>query len=240
MANTPSKRTTPRKSAAAKKTATPRKAAARKQVAGTKQQQARQLTARQKVAQGVRDIEEARAAAQDMEVTSAEEWLADTTTAEVGVPTKLQVPSGKVCLAINKGMMSFVGSGKIPNPLMEIVMGAVNEGKGLPTQGLKDLVTGDKAADMLAGMVEMVDAITVECVLQPVVHPVPPPVPSAADPEVMVPGERKPGLLYVDVVDLDDKMFLFNWVVGGTRDIQRFREQSAAAMAALQQEGVGQ
>lgn len=235
---TPSKRTTPRKTAA-KKVPAARKASARKQVAGgTKQEQARVLSARKKVSDGAAAVKEAREAAQDMEITSAEEWLADAEV-EMGVPTKLRLPSGKVCLAVNKGMMSFVQSGKIPNPLMQIVMGAVNEGKGLPTQGLKDLVTGDKAAEMLAGMVDMVDAVTVECVLKPEIVAVPPPIPSADPAGEPTPGERLPGVLYVDVLDLDDKMFLFNWVVGGTRDIERFREQSAAAMAALQQEGVG-
>lgn len=38
------------------------------------------------------------------------------------------------------------------------------------------------------------------------------------------PDERDDALLYTDDVDLDDRMFLLNFAMGGTRDLETFRE----------------
>jgi hypothetical protein len=51
--------------------------------------------------------------------------------------------------------------------------------------------------------------------------------------------ERNDGSIYTDQVPLEDKMFLFNWAVGGVGDAERFRGESRAAVAGLENgEGV--
>ena len=47
------------------------------------------------------------------------------------------------------------------------------------------------------------------------------------------PADRDPSVLYADRVDLEDKMFIMNFVVGGTRDLQRFRSEFGAGMAGV-------
>jgi hypothetical protein len=47
----------------------------------------------------------------------------------------------------------------------------------------------------------------------------------------MIPQEeREPGQIYTDMIQLQDKMFLFNFAIGGTRDLERFRNESASAV----------
>lgn len=39
--------------------------------------------------------------------------------------------------------------------------------------------------------------------------------------------------IYTDQIGLEDKMFLFNWAVGGSADVKRFREESGAVVATM-------
>jgi hypothetical protein len=49
-----------------------------------------------------------------------------------------------------------------------------------------------------------------------------------------IPAEdRDKDSVYTDQIPLEDKMFLFEYAVGGTRDVDRFREQSGAAVAGV-------
>lgn len=41
-------------------------------------------------------------------------------------------------------------------------------------------------------------------------------------------------LIFTDTVELDDKMFIFNYAVGGTRSLERFRQQSADVMGGME------
>lgn len=39
--------------------------------------------------------------------------------------------------------------------------------------------------------------------------------------------------LYVDELDEEDRMFIFQWVIGGTDDIARFREEASTDLASV-------
>jgi hypothetical protein len=45
--------------------------------------------------------------------------------------------------------------------------------------------------------------------------------------------EREPGVVYTDYVELLDQMFLFQFVVGGTHDLETFRAQYGEMLAGL-------
>lgn len=141
--------------------------------------------------------------------SSVQQWKK----AAQGVP--LEVPSGNTALVRNVGMQVFLQKGLVPNSLMPIVRKAMS-GKD-PDIKLND-ITEDQLQDMLA----LFDAVVVHCVVQPEVQPVP------ADGE-----ERADDVLYVDEVDFDDKQFIFQWVVGGTRDLEKFREEQAASLESV-------
>jgi len=141
--------------------------------------------------------------------TSVQQWKK----AAQGVP--LEVPSGNTALVRNVGMQVFLQRGLVPNSLMPIVRMAMS-GKE------PELKLDDITEDQLRDMVALFDAVVVHCVVEPKVQPVP------AEGE-----ERADDVLYVDEVDFDDKQFIFQWVVGGTRDLEQFRKEQAASVESV-------
>lgn len=147
----------------------------------------------------------------------------------------LEVPSGNVCKARPVGMQVFLERGMIPNSLMPIVRQAL---KGEEPEIKMDDINEEQITEMMA----LFDAVTVYCVVEPKVHRVPRYTDKDAEEGrcqqdqvgTSVPiEERDGGKLFVDEVDFEDKQFIFQWVVGGTRDLERFREEQGAGMEHL-------
>lgn len=140
---------------------------------------------------------------------------------------RLPLPSGNVCEAINKGLQVFVEQGQIPNALMPIVTEALSDGKKMDKSDIDKM---SRDPELLRASLEMANTIVLGCVVAPAIHPIP-----------ETEADRDPELLYVDELDLTDKMFVLNWVVGGTRDVERFREEQAALVGDLpRQQGDGE
>lgn len=47
-------------------------------------------------------------------------------------------------------------------------------------------------------------------------------------------NERESGVVYTDQIGLEDKMFLFNWTVGGSADAERFSDETSAVVATVE------
>lgn len=154
-------------------------------------------------------------------ITSASDWKSNART-----PVELELPSGNICLAINKGMKVFLSEGNVPNSLMDIVQGAIAEGEG---KGQKKLAEAAEDTKVLGDMIHMMDGIVVSCVMQPDIAPVP-----LKEDGTWDEAAKDPSLLYVDEVELEDKMFIFQWCVGGTTDIAQFRKEFASAVESVQ------
>jgi hypothetical protein len=158
-------------------------------------------------------------------VTSAKEWKKDSTKGRVELP----LPSGKTCLVKAPGMRALMTGGFIPNDLLDLVMSQLDTNAGKPPKSKPsqlDLMKSVKEdPSKIKAVFEMFDAIVVECVLAPEVHPVP------EDED-----DRDEELLYVDEVDEEDKQFIAGFVMGGTKDLKKFRVESAAGLDALQNE----
>lgn len=173
--------------------------------------------------------------------------------------TELHVPSGNIALVRRPDSIRvFLAQGSVPNMLLPIIEKALS-GENGDSDGLDvDSITREAMADpeKLAGMIEMQDAIVVSCVIEPTVLP----VPTYTEEHVkaglvgqeklgtVIPyghthrehgfwdgdGENTEGLpplpLFVDEVDVNDKSHIFNFCMGGTADLERFREQQAGAL----------
>jgi len=139
----------------------------------------------------------------------------------------LTLPSGEVCKVKRPGLEAFISRGLIPDPLMPFIMDQLNKAKGTPPGksevGEKDLSKLMKDPAKLAAMIDLVDAVLVDVVIEPTVLPVP------ENNE-----DRRDDVFYPDEVDLEDKMFIFAYAVGGTRDLERFRAESAGALAGVE------
>lgn len=136
----------------------------------------------------------------------------------------LTFPSGQLALVRRPGVEGLMSEGLLHNldtltPLLEGHKAKAN-GKR-PKQDL-DISMVLKNPAMLIQMTHLLDRVLCACVVKPDI--------------VMTPNDvtsRKKGVVYADMVDLDDKLFLFNYAVGGTRDLERFRRESAAALGGV-------
>lgn len=174
------------------------------------------------------------------EATSVSDWKSS-----ARKPVYLDLPSGNKCLAINKGLQVFMQEGVIPNALLPMVEAAISKGQGIPLKKQQE-IAGDPEA--LGQVLQLCDSIVVSCVKSPRILPTPM---AWIDDDPETPGHwyvvdvgdegcvdkagnpvvRDPELLYVDECEMDDKMFVMNWAMGGVKDAEKFREQYEAHVA---------
>lgn len=151
--------------------------------------------------------------------------------------------SGLTVLARRVQLRQFLEQGDVPNPLLEVVQEALDKGAKMKPE--KMMGDGDSVdLEMVREMFITVNAVIIRSVVDPPVHPM---VwteqdleDELIDDEELV-GETIPDswqeehddILYVDDFDDEDKMFIFQWAIGGTGDLATFREESKESMAAL-------
>lgn len=132
--------------------------------------------------------------------------------------TPLRVPSGNTCMVKPANMESFIRKGLIPNELIPLITsGMASRKKGI------DAVEGmdqDKILMILSAM----DNVVMDIVVDPKIWP----APHETD-------ERRDELLYIDELDMEDKTFIWQFAVGGTRDLEKFRTELQSDLAAIQQ-----
>lgn len=134
----------------------------------------------------------------------------------------LPLPSGVVIRAKRVELQTFIMSGNIPNPLMEVVSEALERGQKADVASMVGVDKGEVDLETVRDMYDMVNRVVIGSFVEPKVHD--------------LPGEgedRDDDLLYVDEIDDEDKMFIFQWATGGTDDIATFREEAGADMATL-------
>lgn len=155
----------------------------------------------------------------------------------------LPLPSGNVARVRRITPQAFMSNRLIPNPLVNIVREAVHEKSGMNPAALQKVM---KDPDAVSSALELFDRVLVYAVIMPQVQ-MPPPcdfevIPGDPDSvcgeyantdvhknqeHLYHEGPRKPDILYADQVDMDDKIFIFNWCLGGTRDLETFRQELA-------------
>lgn len=170
---------------------------------------------------------------------------------------ELELPSGNVALVKRPGPAALLNQGIMPDTLMPIVQKAIRTGQGLKPEDTSEMLN-DPAA--IADMLDAMDKLLVSVVVEPKVayhqHQVIPTAIAATTnvdslPWRPIPDEARNGghcdecgqthlsgddVIYSDEVEMDDKMFIFNYAVGGTRSLERFREEHGSIMGDLSTE----
>lgn len=133
----------------------------------------------------------------------------------------IELPSGFVMKFKNPGGMSvFMKAGLIPNSLMGVIQKSIDSGKDPDmSEIVKD---GQVDMEMANDMIEMMRNLFIQAAVDPQVHPIP-------EDE----SDRDDDLLYVDEVDEEDVMFIFQWLTGGTTNVAQFRRERDTDMASL-------
>ena len=143
----------------------------------------------------------------------------------------MELPSGLVVKARNPGgLRAFMSSGVIPNSLMSIIQKGMSSGKAPAAEEI--MADGKVDAQLLEDMTTLLDYIAIKTIVEPKIHAA---ITSAdliewnrVNPEHQysdVEELRRDDRLYVDELPDDDKQFLFQWISGGTRDLETFRQK---------------
>lgn len=153
---------------------------------------------------------------------AAQAWLSG----GVGGLEDVVVPSGQLCLVRRPGLEGLMKAGVLNR--MDSLSSVVNEkhlkrvkgGKAAEEVDALSLLGDPKA---VADVMDVVDKVVCHVVVKPEVHRNPNDV-----------TRRQPGVVYADMIDVMDKMFIFNFVVGGTRDIESFRDEFDESVGGLE------
>lgn len=189
-------------------------------------------------------------------ITSASAWKASTGTEEV------EVPSGHIALIRRVGPEAFLSTGIVPDTLSPMIDEAVRDKKGLPPEKVAKQLTDDPDSfPQMIDMMNRVVAYAVlepkvenvpDCIAEVEVTVNPRSAKAKKEKKVcgktvsdkahrngdegshkFMEGERDNGLLYADEVDLQDRIFIMNYAVGGTRDLERFRSEHGESVARI-------
>ena len=134
-----------------------------------------------------------------------------------------ELPSGLVMRLKNPGgMQALMAAGLIPNSLMTTITESINKGKSTKPDDI--IPSGGVDSSFLNEMTTMLNEIIVRCAVEPTVEPIP-----------TNEAERLDTQLYADEIPDDDKMFVFQWLSGGTADLEKFREEHEAGLASVAQ-----
>jgi hypothetical protein len=175
-------------------------------------------------------------------VSTAKAWKRQST-------MELELPSGNVCLVKRPGMEKLLNAGVMPDNLTPIAMAEIKKAQsgGKPDANKKEGIDEDLMSKFLEedgaleGMFRSFDKATVMCVVEPPVRlhfytekdELAGQIPKGFSVNDDVPEEeREEDILYTDDVDMEDKMFIFQFVVGGSKDIESFRSEFGDVLAA--------
>lgn len=141
----------------------------------------------------------------------------------------LEVPSGQLCRVRRPGIEGLMKSGILHNldTLTELVDEKhIKRVNGKPTTD-KDKVAKDILDDpaKMEEAIAVIDSVVCHVVVEPqVLHNL--------DEGV----ERDPNVVYAEDVGLEDKLFILNYAVGGTRDLERFHSELQESMGSVDPE----
>lgn len=140
----------------------------------------------------------------------------------------LTVPSGQLCLVRRLNLSALIEGDALDdyNVLVSLVeqehvskkSRGSGKGPGKSKQASKQVDAIMKDKEHIQKVMRLSDVIVQRVVVQPEILPVP------LDDE----GEELPrveGVVYIDTVADTDKAFIVQWAFGGTRDLERFRQE---------------
>jgi hypothetical protein len=135
----------------------------------------------------------------------------------------LTVPSGQVCLVRRPGLEGLIKAGIVSNfdMLTKIVGEQAEKLKtGKEPKSDEEVMSEVMASpERLSEMLRVINKIVVYVVVKPEIQTAPNDI-----------TRRQPNVIYDDMIDIEDKMFIMNFALGGVRDLSTFREQYDTAL----------
>lgn len=133
----------------------------------------------------------------------------------------LEMPSGQLAYVKKPGVDKLIEAGVLHSldSLSGVVEGLIAKGDGKPVAIPESVMKNPSQIDAL---IHIVDKVVCHVVIKPAVTMKPNDVTS-----------RKNGVVYTDMVSLEDRLFIFQYAVGGTTSIEQFRAESALPLGNL-------
>lgn len=137
----------------------------------------------------------------------------------------LQMPSGQLALVRKPSIESLISAGVLHSmdtltPAAQSLLKQVEGASNISTEQVEKLMEDPKVVD---DMLHIVDKIVCHVVIKPQVQ--------------MTPNDataREPGVIYTDMIDLADRMFILQYTLQGQRDLAPFRDESAPTVGGLE------
>lgn len=152
----------------------------------------------------------------------------------------LELPSGEVCLVRRPGMDILMAEGVFSDSLLPLVQESMDKARsGGSKTPAPEIDTSELLKDpkKMSDIMDSYDKVVVLVVREPAVawHKREAGMNSEGKPhfETIPESERDDEIVYTDDIDLNDKMFIFQFVVGGSSDLASFREQLGQGVAAV-------
>lgn len=164
-------------------------------------------------------------------------------TSAEGTTVHLTTPSGQTCHATRLGLPGIVKAGVLgeADSLTAFVdkkhIKRVRGGKGVEDHDEINMESIMNDPDQLGKIVMLVDRVLPLVVQDPKIylHFTDEKDDAGKDVTVRVPDDkRETDGVYTDQIGLEDKMYLFNWTVGGTGDAERFSGEASSVVAAVE------
>jgi hypothetical protein len=142
----------------------------------------------------------------------------------------LPLPSGQLCQARRVGVEGLMKAGIAHqiDPLMKLVQGHEDRVKKGMTQEEKDKLEEQSILKMMSNdeqmesLFHLLNRVLCHVVVQPPVQMAPDDITRRVD-----------GVIYTDMVDLEDKLYIMSWTVGGADAVAQFRTQLAGDVGSV-------
>lgn len=146
-------------------------------------------------------------------------------------PKAIELPSGNRMVLKKAGLQALIASGSIPNELLGPVQSEIDKVKGKKKIEKPDPldIASKLNPEQMNQMLKMMETVVCVCAIEPQVHP----IPRDDDGDPLPLNDRDETKLYVDELEEEDRVFIFQYVTGGTKDLATFREQVAGFMAVV-------
>lgn len=165
----------------------------------------------------------------------------------------LELPSGLHATVHRPGMEKFLQAGFLPDSLAEEIQRQIKLAQGTASTKIKQeekKILESLDSVEIEELLDAMNRITEMCVLDPKVQwhkrfavdedgePLYEDEAHTRQVTEIIPDEDRDGeIVYTDEIDQDDKNFIFQYAVGGSSDLTRFRQQSESFMDAVAASG---
>lgn len=160
-------------------------------------------------------------------VSTAQQWRKSRT-------NELPLPSGNVALLRKPDLREFLEKGSVPDSLQSVVQATI-QGKDQQEIQEEEKKRVEEDADALSGYLDFMDFVVLRSVVKPPLAPAPVYTQEDDCTEEMV-GTRIPlddrdqSTLYIDEVDFEDKVAIFEFAIGDHVKMEPFRGEEGESV----------